>query len=39
VRGPATEVDLPLVPAEPKGLRFNDLDGVLAEVKMESWKN
>jgi aminopeptidase N len=39
VRGPSTEVDLPLVPAEPKSLRFNDLDGVLGEVKMEGWKD
>jgi hypothetical protein len=39
VRGPQTEIDLPLMPAEPKSLRFNDLDGVLAEVKMGDWKD
>jgi hypothetical protein len=33
VRGPRTEVDLPLMPARPRSLRFNDLSGVLAEVK------
>jgi hypothetical protein len=37
VRGPVTEVELPLFPLEPKGLRFNELEGVLAEVKMEKW--
>ena len=39
VRGPRTEIDLPPMPAEPKNLRFNDLDGVLAEVKMEDWRD
>jgi aminopeptidase N len=33
VRGPKSEIELPLMPAKPKSLRFNDLDGVLAEVK------
>jgi hypothetical protein len=37
VRGPKSEIDLPLMPAKPKTLRFNDLDGVLAEVKMVDW--
>lgn len=37
VRGPVTEVDLPLLPSEPKGLRFNELEGVLCEVKLEKW--
>ena len=36
VKGPLTEVSLP-VPAKPKEVRFNDLEGVLAEVKNESW--
>jgi hypothetical protein len=27
------------MPAEPKALKFNDLDGVLAEVKMVDWSN
>lgn len=38
VRGPSSEIELPLMPAEPKAVRFNDLDGVLAEVKMVDWK-
>ena len=38
VRGPTSEIELPLMPAKPKGVRFNDLDGVLAEVKMVDWK-
>jgi hypothetical protein len=37
VRGPETEIVLPLMPAEPKGLKFNDLEGVLCEVRMVSW--
>jgi hypothetical protein len=36
VKGPLTEVTLP-VPAKPKEVKFNDLEGVLAEVKNESW--
>jgi hypothetical protein len=39
VRGPKSEIELPLMPAKPKSLIFNDLDGVLAEVKMENWKS
>jgi hypothetical protein len=39
VRGPKSEIDLPPMPAEPKALKFNDLDGVLAEVKMVDWSN
>jgi len=27
------------MPAEPKSLRFNDLDGVLAEVKTVDWQD
>jgi hypothetical protein len=37
VRGPISEIDLPLMPSKPKAIRFNDLDGVLAEVKMVDW--
>ena len=37
VQGPTSEIDLPLMPAKPKSIRFNDLEGVLAEVKMEDW--
>jgi Peptidase family M1 domain len=33
VLGAKTDIELPLMPARPKSLRFNDLDGVLAEVK------
>ena len=39
VRGPKSEIELPLMPAKPKSIRFNDLEGVLAEVKMEDWKS
>jgi peptidase M1-like protein len=39
VQGPKSEIDLPLLPAKPKGLRFNDLEGVLAEVKMVDWRD
>jgi len=38
VRGPSSEIDLPLLPAKPKAVRFNDLDGVLADVKMVDWR-
>lgn len=37
VTGPRSDLVLPPMPAEPKGLRFNDLEGVLAEVNMVSW--
>jgi len=37
VAGPSSEITLPLMPMEPKGLTFNALDGVLAEVKMVGW--
>jgi hypothetical protein len=33
VRGRSSDIDLPIMPAQPKSLKFNDLDGVLAEVK------
>lgn len=38
VTGSVTELDLPPMPSEPKAIRFNDLEGVLAEVKMVDWK-
>jgi hypothetical protein len=38
VRGPKSTIDLPLMPAKPKSVVFNDLDGVLAEVKMVGWR-
>ena len=37
VEGPLTELELPPVPAEPKKVIFNDLEGVLAEVKSAGW--
>jgi peptidase M1-like protein len=37
IKGPLTELELPLMPSEPKSVRFNDLDGVLAEVKSMGW--
>jgi hypothetical protein len=36
VKGPLTEVTLP-VPAKPKEVKFNDFEGVLADVKNEGW--
>jgi aminopeptidase N len=38
VAGPLTEIELPPVPAEPKKVTFNDLEGVLAEVKTVEWQ-
>ena len=38
VKGPLTEIELPAVPAEPKKVTFNDLEGVLAEVKTGGWE-
>jgi hypothetical protein len=37
VEGPLTEIELPPVPAEPRKVTFNDLAGVLAEVKTTGW--
>jgi Peptidase family M1 domain len=37
VKGPVSEIELPLMPAEPKKVVFNDLEGVLAEVKTVGW--
>jgi hypothetical protein len=40
VKGPLTEVELPvLLPTAPKGVRFNDLQGVLADVKSMDWED
>jgi hypothetical protein len=38
VRGPVSEIELPLMPAEPKSVKFNDLEGVLGEVKTAGWQ-
>lgn len=37
VKGPVSEITLPPVPARPRDIKFNDLEGVLAEVKTEDW--
>jgi hypothetical protein len=37
VAGALTELELPPVPSEPKKVTFNDLEGILAEVKTEGW--
>jgi Peptidase family M1 domain len=37
VQGSSTDVDLPLLPGKPKAVRFNDLSGVLGDVKMVDW--
>jgi len=39
VTGARSEIELPPMPAAPKAVRFNDLEGVLAEVKMVDWKS
>ena len=37
VAGPLTEFELGPLPSKPKSVKFNDLDGVLADVKAEGW--
>lgn len=37
VKGPTTDIDLPLMPSKPEDVHFNDLSGVLAEVKTVGW--
>lgn len=37
VTGVRTQLTLPAMPAKPRDVRFNDLEGVLAEVKKVSW--
>jgi aminopeptidase N len=37
VQGARTELELPLMPSEPKSVKFNDLNGVLAEVTSGGW--
>jgi aminopeptidase N len=39
VTGGRSVVELPPMPAEPKTVKFNDFEGVLADVKMVSWRN
>jgi aminopeptidase N len=37
VTGPETTTTLPLLPADIKEVRFNEFEGVLADVRSESW--
>lgn len=37
VTGPISELELPPLPAKPRSVKFNDLGGVLADVKTEGW--
>lgn len=37
VRGGQSDYTSPLLPAEPRDLKFNDLSSTLADVKMERW--
>jgi hypothetical protein len=37
VEGPTTEFTLPLMPRKPDEIRFNDLNGVLADVKQSGF--
>jgi peptidase M1-like protein len=37
VRGGQSDYTSPLLPAEPRDLKFNDLSSALADVKMERW--
>jgi aminopeptidase N len=37
VMGPTSEMEFPLLPTKPKSVKFNDLDGVLADVKTVGW--
>jgi hypothetical protein len=39
VTGARTELELPPMPAEPKSIKFNDLEGVLADVKSVGWRD
>jgi hypothetical protein len=38
VTGAVTELELPAVGVEPKQVTFNDLEGVLGEVKVGGWE-
>ncbi|HMV25446.1 MAG TPA: M1 family aminopeptidase [bacterium] len=37
VKGPQSEIDLPLLPLEPKKIIFNDFESVLCEVNYSNW--
>lgn len=38
IKGPVTELDLPVLPLKPKKIVFNDLESVLCKVKNVWWK-
>lgn len=38
VKGPLSEMQLPLMPYKPKKIVFNDLESVLCKVKNVKWK-
>ena len=38
VTGASSELELPPMPAAPKSVKFNDFEGVLADVKMVGWR-
>lgn len=38
VTGARSDLELPPMPAEPKSIKFNDLEGVLADVKSVGWR-
>jgi hypothetical protein len=37
VTGASSELELPPMPAAPKSVKFNDFEGVLADVKVVGW--
>ena len=39
VEGPVTVIDLPLMPFEPRDVKFNELQGVLCEEKEVRWRD
>lgn len=39
VTGARSNLELPPMPAEPKSIKFNDLEGVLADVKSVGWRD
>jgi hypothetical protein len=39
IAGPRSVIDLPLMPAVPKALKFNEFEGVPADVKMVGWRD
>ena len=39
VSGAVTEMEVGPLPSKPKSVKFNDLDGVLADVKMVGWSD